>query len=121
MFDRLAQCVGSRLLTENVAGDDQYVDVFLAAVAGDVFNRSADVGCAVDPAESVAKVPIAGMKQAHEGIIQAVQFQLPLAAPLKDPKLSGDDKIRNHLPRNELRNEFEFHPNGSGPPSEYEY
>src|SRR5262249_10805214 len=63
--DGLAQGLGAGQLAEQVAGDEQDVDLLGGAVAGDALDGPAQVVGAVDPAEAVGQVPVGGVQDAH--------------------------------------------------------
>jgi hypothetical protein len=63
--DRLAKAVRPREFAEQVARDEQDVDALALAVVGDALDGAAQVVGAVDPAEPVAEVPVAGVEYSH--------------------------------------------------------
>ncbi len=62
MADRLAQSVRSSQFAEQVAGDEQDIDFFRAAVVGHALDGLAEIVGAIDAAESVGQVPIGGVQ-----------------------------------------------------------
>src|SRR5262245_40996258 len=65
VLDRLAQPVRPGQLAEQVPGDEEDIDLFLAAVPTDALDSPAQVLGAVDSPEAVAEVPVGGMEDAH--------------------------------------------------------
>src|SRR3954467_13995217 len=65
MLNRLAEPVRPGHFAEQVAGDEQHVGVFRAAVGADALDGGAEVEGAVDPPEAVAEVPVGRVEDAH--------------------------------------------------------
>ena len=57
--------VGPGQFAEQVAGDEQHIDLFRSAVVGDALDGLAQIVGAVDAAEAVAEVPVGGVQDAH--------------------------------------------------------
>ena len=65
VLDGLAQPIGPGQLAEQVARDQQNVDLLLPAVVADALDGLAEVESAVDPPEAVAEMPVGGVEEAH--------------------------------------------------------
>ena len=62
---RLTQAVGPRHLAEDVPGDEQHVHPLLPAIIGNVLDPSAQIVRAVDPAQTIAEMPVCGVQKFH--------------------------------------------------------
>ena len=67
--DCLSQPVGTGQFAEEIAGDEQNLNPLLLADFRNPLDRCAEVGGAVDSADSVAEVPVGGMEDSHIGVI----------------------------------------------------
>src|SRR5947209_6892059 len=68
-----AEPVRAGELTENVAGHEQDVDFFLAAIAGHPLDGPPQIVGAVDAAEAVAEVPVRGVQQLHVSLLSQAE------------------------------------------------
>src|SRR5207248_9779822 len=68
VFDQLAQTDGPAQFAEQVAGNQQEIDLFLLAVLRHPFDGPAQVLGAVDAPHAVAQMPIGGMEYPHHAV-----------------------------------------------------
>jgi hypothetical protein len=61
MFNGFAQAIWPTQLAEQVASDEEDIDLLYLAILSDAFNGSPQVGGAVDAAQTISQVPVGGV------------------------------------------------------------
>ena len=71
MADSIAKAIGPNDFTEDVAGDDQDIDILLGTQLSDALHRPLNLSRSIDPPQAVAEMPIGGVQESHLDIIKA--------------------------------------------------
>jgi hypothetical protein len=67
--DRFPETIGASEFAEQIARDEQNINTFSLAVAGDTFHGKTKVGRSIDATKSVAKVPVGCVENFHTQVL----------------------------------------------------